>query len=147
MKFLFKVFLICVLLTGCSTDDDTPICETGPVGLPFEVIDNATGENLFAVGLYKHNQIEILDKEGELVDFHFDSDRNIVRVLLGWETKSDVYTVSIDEAIYFDIIFTLERNTGGGCSSTSLVELELEGATAETSSSTGITKIFIDIEN
>lgn len=142
MKHLFKAAIFLLILSGCSTDEGL-LCETGPVGFDFEVADQATGENLYEAGVNNDNRISIKNKSGEKVDYSFDSERKIFEVLLGWETKSDVYTVVISEDIEFEIAFSLQRNSGGSCSSTTLKDLQIHGAEFETSSTTGITKFFV----
>ena len=142
MKHIFKAAIFLLILSGCSTDEGL-LFETGPVGLYFEVADQATGEKLYEAGVNNDNRISIKNKGGEKVDYSFDSERKIFEVLLGWETKSDVYTVVISEDIEFEIAFSLQRNSGGSCSSTTLKDLQIHGAEFETSSTTGNTKIFV----
>ena len=146
MKSIFPLLLIFLMLTGCDTTDEGILCATGPVGFTFKLVDEATGENLFVNGQYEENQIQIKNSDGQTVDSSFQTERNVVVVILGWETKSDIYTVIIGEEIEFDIVFTLKESSSGGCTSTRLTELEIVGATYETSETSDITTIFVNSE-
>lgn len=147
MKNLFVVFLISLMFTGCDITDEGRLCATGPVGLTFEVINETTGENLFEDELFEENQLQIRNNDWENVDFEFVPERNLVSVLLGWESKSDTYTVSIREEIEFDIAFTLEKSSSEGCTSTMLTELDILGGTYEISETTGVVSIFVNRED
>ncbi len=142
MKSLISVLFIMVLLSGCTSSDERILCETGPVGLTFEVIDEATGENLFE-DKFNANQLHIENNEEERVDVRFETERNVFNVLLGWESKSDTYTVTIAEEIEFTIAFTLEESSSGGCTSTKLTALEITGATYESQGTSDVTTIFV----
>ncbi|MCY2685883.1 hypothetical protein [Salinimicrobium sp. TH3] len=142
MKNLIRVLFIMVLLSGCTSSDEGILCETGPVGLTFEVIDEATGENLFE-DEFNPNQLQIENNEEERVDVRFETERNVFNVLLGWEAKSDTYTVTIAEEIEFIIAFTLEESSSGGCTSTKLTSLETTGATYESQGTNDVTTIFV----
>ena len=131
-----------VLLSGCTSSDEGILCETGPVGLTFEVIDEATGENLFE-DEFNPNQLQIKNNEEERVDVRFETERNVFNVLLGWESKSDTYTVTIAEEIEFTFAFTLEESSSGGCTSTKLTALEITGATYESQGTSDVTTIFL----
>lgn len=131
-----------VLLSGCTSSDEGILCETGPVGLTFEVIDEATGENLFE-DEFNPNQLQIENNEEERVDVRFETERNVFNVLLGWESKSDTYTVTIAEEIEFTFAFTLEESSSGGCTSTKLTALEITGATYESQGTSDVTTIFV----
>lgn len=144
MKSGFKLLLISLLFTGCSTTDESKVCDTGPVVFTFEVVDETTGENLFVDGLNEENQLHIENNEGETVEFFFGTERNVIDVLLGWDSKSDTYTVTIGEKTEFIIEFTLEESSSGGCTTTRLTELEIIGATYESSE---ITIIFVNRED
>ncbi|MCC8359966.1 hypothetical protein [Salinimicrobium sediminilitoris] len=142
MKSLISVLFIMVLLSGCTSSDEGILCETGPVGLTFEVIDEATGENLFE-DEFNPNQLQIENNEEERVDVRFETERNVFNVLLGWESKSDTYTVTIAEEIEFTFAFTLEESSSGGCTSTKLTALEITGATYEIQETSDVTTIFV----
>ncbi len=147
MKSVFTLFLIFLVLTGCDTTDEGVLCDTGPVGFTFEVVNETTGENLFEDELFEENQLQIANNNGETVEFDFETERNVVDVLLGWESKSDAYKVTISGEIEFNIVFTLEKSSSGGCTSTRLTELEIVGATYETSETSDITTIFVNSED
>ena len=141
MKTLLKLSFLLIIIVGCSTTDDQILCETGPVGFNFEVLNEATGENIFANGFEEH-QLQIKDKQEKSVDFTFDNERKVINVLLGWEPKSSIYSVTIGEDD-FDIVFTLEKSSSAGCTSTKLTALEIVGATFQRSKTSDITTIFL----
>ena len=141
MKNLLKTSLLFFLLAGCS-EEEGMLCDTGPVIFTFEVVEAASGENVFESGVYKVGQMEIADKAGKAVDFEL-AENGVLKVLLGWEAKSDVYTVTIADEVEFDIIFRLEESRGEFCSSTVIKDLEVVGLPSETSGTTGITTIYV----
>lgn len=147
MHKVFKIFFILALLSGCSTTDEERLCFTGPVKFTFEIVDESTGENLFAEGLYEENQVRIKNNEGETLEFDFETERSVIEVVLGWKSKSDAYTVTIGEEIEFSIVFTLEELSSGGCTSIKLKELEVVGATIETSETSNINTIVVNRGN
>ena len=146
MKSSIKLFLILLLFYGCTGEDDGMLCATGPVGFSFEILDKATGEDLFETGIYNSQQLKIKNQEGETVNFNFISNLNVFKVLLGWETKSDVYTVTIAEDIEFDIVFSLETSEED-CKNTRLKDLTIVGAEFETHPTSDLTTIFVNREN
>lgn len=121
------------------------LCSSGPVDFRFEVLDKATGENLFGSGIYTSQQMKIKNQEGETVNFNFDSTQNVFKVLLGWETKTDVYSVTIAEDVEFDIVYSLETSDGE-CRNTHLKDLTIEGAEFETHPTSDLTTILVDRE-
>lgn len=135
------------MLTGCDVTDEGELCATGPVGLAFEVINETTGQNLFEDDSFDENQLQIKNNDGENVVFDFITEQNVVSVLLGWESKSDNYSLSIREEIEFDIAFTLEKSSSEGCASTGLTELDIVGGTYEISETTGVVSIFVNTED
>jgi hypothetical protein len=143
MKKVFTLLFICIMFTGCDDTDEGILCATGPVGLTFEVVDKETGKNLFANGSYEENQLTIVDKKGEAVEFSFLAEREVLNVLLGWGSKSDTYTVNIGEEITFTIAFTLQESSSGDCTSTGLTALEIEGATFEISENSEVATILV----
>lgn len=145
MRRAISLLLFLVLLSGCSSNDVN--CDTGPVGFDFEIVNEDTGENLFLNGLDEENQLYIENSAGETVEFNFDTERSVFSLSLGWDSKSDNYTVTVGEDLEFNIVFTLEKSSSRGCSSTQLRELEIVGASYETSNTTGITTIFVSNES
>jgi len=145
MKRVFTLLLVLFAFTGCDDTDGGILCETGPVGFTFEVVNETTGDNLFENELFEENQLQITNSDGEAVVFDYETDRNVVNVLLGWESKSDVYTVTIGDEITFNFAFTLKKSSSGGCTSTKLTELEMSGATYETNETSDVTTIFVSV--
>jgi hypothetical protein len=143
MKNLLKLCFVILIFSSC--EEDCPLAETGPVGFVFEVVDKQTRENLFANGTYEQNQISIKNKKGEEVEYKFISENNINRisVLLGWETKTDVYTVQIGSEVEFDIAFSLVKIDRECNDPTKLEELKIEGIESEPNENTGVTQILV----
>lgn len=143
MKIFLTLFVL-LFFAGCTTTDEGILCETGPVGLTFEIVIAGTGENIFSSGLYKPDQLHIENQVGEKVRYRFYPERNVIDVVLGWESKSGVYTVTFNEEIEFKIVFTLVRSGSNGCTSTQLAELEIDGANYELNKTNGLLSIFVN---
>lgn len=144
MKFFGKLLFLLLFISACSTKDEGILCETGPVGFSFEIVDAATGKNLFTSGSYTPDQLQIENQKGETVTYRFLKERDVIDVLLGWESKSDVYTVTLNEDITFDLVFSLRTSSSGGCTSTSLAELEIEGVSYEINDTNGLATIYVN---
>ncbi len=143
MKNLLKLCFVILIFSSC--EKDCPIAETGPVGFSFEVLDKETGENLFLNGTYDKNQISIHDLAGGSVDFSVTEADTLywINVMLGWETKTDVYTVQIGSEVEFDIAFSLVKIDGECNDPTKLEELKIEGIESEVDEETHVTKILV----
>lgn len=146
MRNFLPLTVLLLFFSGCSLEDEGMLCATGPVGLTFEVVDKETGVNLFASGVYESHHIDIENKDGESVEFDLNS-RNLLDVLLGWETKSDIYTVYIGDSIEFDIVFSLERTEGEYCTTTKLTDLKIERIPHEINGTTGVIQIQVTRED
>lgn len=132
MKIILKFSFIALLFIACDKDCDE-VAETGPVSFMFEVVKAHTYENVFTLNLYTKNQLHITDQNGEVVDFSFinENNANIVHVILGWKTKTDVYTVKLGQNIEFQILFSLREIKSDCHTNTALESLEIQGARFE----------------
>lgn len=144
MKNILNLSLLLLFFTACSSDedDDVMLCDTGPVVLQLEVLEAGTEVNLIETGVYTKSQIRIVDGEGEAVSFDLDNGTSL-SMLLGWEEKTDTYTVSLGEEIVFDIVYSLENIVGEFCTFTQLKQLEITGLDYEQDQSSGIIRVFV----
>lgn len=144
---MFKLLKLCVLLllfSSCQKDDDeTMLCSTGPVTLELLIIEESTGENLIAEGVYTRNQISISDQDEKAVDFQLN-EQGQIGLLLGWEEKSDIFSVRMGEEIEFDISFSLEERSSKNCTNTFLKELSISDFPYERSEETGIITVLVE---
>ncbi|HET8838563.1 MAG TPA: hypothetical protein VFM82_06155 [Flavobacteriaceae bacterium] len=138
MKRVLKFSIIALLFVACDKDCGDEVAATGPVGFTFEVVKESTHENVFTAGFYTKSQIHITDQNDEPITFDFiaENNLNLIKVNLGWETKTDVYDVTIGEDIEFQILFSLKETETECSSSTHLENLEIQGAESETSEET-----------
>ena len=144
---MFKLLKLCVLLllfSSCQKDDDeTMLCSTGPVTLELLIIEESTGENLIAEGVYTRNQISISDQDEKAVDFQLN-EQGQIGLLLGWEEKSDIFSVRMGEEIEFNISFSLEERSSKNCTNTFLKELSISDFPYERSEETGIITVLVE---
>ncbi|UZR99204.1 hypothetical protein [Chondrinema litorale] len=147
MKFLLNISLLFLLLQGCS-EDDCGACFTPPNLFQIEIVDKATGENVFTSGAYTVSDIKVENLlEGNAATFTFidENDLNMIRFQeIGWETEKVKYSISLDGEEIFTFYVDAERKSEDCCSFTVYREVVLEGAEYEFDSSTEIYKILLD---
>lgn len=143
---MFKLLKGCVLLllfSACQTDDEMMDCSTGPVTLDLLIVEESTGENLIAEGVYSRNQISITDQDEEKVNFQLN-EQGQIGFLLGGEEKSDIFSVRLGEEIEFDINFSLEERSSKSCTNTFLKELSISDFPYERSAETGVITVLVE---
>ena len=143
--FLFVVFIA----QACGGKDcEDYLCTTPPGPFRFEIVDKATGENLFSNGTYQAGEIEIvnLSEEGA-VEYRFIDENNLdlIQILsIGWETEKATYSVKIGDKSIFTLYVDAERLSEDCCSFTRFHEIRIENQEFEYDENTGIYKILID---
>jgi len=146
-----KVYLLAILFTiifQSCIDDDCGECFTPPQSFHFEIIDQASGENLFTNNTFESDDIEIINSlNNETIEFSFISENelNIIQVnSIGWETEIVNLEVSIAENELFNFYVDAERKLADCCSYTDYNEITITNAEFELDNETGVYKILID---
>jgi len=66
IKLILVAFITSLFFAGCDKCDGVA-CSTGPPSFSVMLLDKETGENVFASGKYKENQVSVEDSEGNSV--------------------------------------------------------------------------------
>lgn len=144
LKLLFILFLS---FQSCDSENCDQVCFTPPSPFGFELLDKATGENLFTNGTYDPSQIEITNLNGtENISFTFldENDLNIIQVAsIGWETGITNFSLSVGSESIFELYVDAER-IEECCSYTEYNEVRIDNAEHETDQGTGVIKILVE---
>lgn len=135
------------MLSQCNSDCGA--CFTSPQPFSFEIVDQASGENLFANGTYDSGAIQITNSldNGAPVDFTFisENNQNLIQInSIGWETEIVDLKFAISDYLVFDFYVDADRKMGECCSHTTYNKIEITGAEFELDPQTGIYKILVE---
>lgn len=143
---LITVALI-VVASGCKDKCSDTECFSPPGELVFNVIDAATGENLFYNGTLDASSIQVLNlADGSEEDFEFvegDNQSLIVFQNIGWQTETVNLKVSAGGDVLFQLKVVARRLSGNCCSYTLYDDVDVEQAEFEYDASTGFFNILV----
>ncbi|WP_152425006.1 hypothetical protein [Nafulsella turpanensis] len=130
-KLLFLFALLAV--QGCQTDDcEDYLCNTPPGLFRFNIVDKATGENVFAKGTYSPDQIEVVNTaDGGELEFTFveENGLNLLRIhSIGWQTETVLSSIQLAGEEVFTLFVDAERLSEDCCAFTRYHEVKIEGA-------------------
>ena len=112
-----KSFILLVIaafaLNSCNVDKCDMLCFSGPLSLNFELLDEATGENLFTNGTF------------------------------GWGTNIVNYTLKIGDVEIFQLILNAEQKTEDCCTFVRVNTLEIKNTEFEQNSETGVYEVLV----
>lgn len=150
MKSYVLMFITVLFLNSCSVDKCNVDCSSGPLGLSFELLDKATGENLFTNGAFDPADIEVLDLDdnNSLVQFTFNSEDDINSIYLGpfgWGTNIANYMLRVGEVEIFTLSLDAKENTEDCCSFVQVNKLEITNADYQQNPDTGIYGILVEL--
>lgn len=153
MKIGSLILLLVTVFTlnSCNSDDnDIPYCESGPLGLSFQLLDKTTGENLFTNGTFDPADIQVLDLDNvnSNVQFTFNSedDRNVINLgPFGWGTNIAHYILKVDERDILTLYLDAERKSEDGCSFVAINKLEIENAEYTQNTQSGIFEVLVEL--
>ncbi len=150
MKGFILLFFAVFTLNSCSVDKCDVLCNSGPLGLNFELLDKATGENLFTNGTFDPADITVLDidNNNNSVQFTFNSENDINIINLGpfgWGTNIANYLLKVGERDIFTLRVDAEEKTEDCCSFVQVNELEIINTEFELNPDTGIYEILVDL--
>ncbi len=150
IKGFILLFMVAFVLDSCNVDNCDVDCNSGPLGLNFELLDKATGENLFTNGTFDPADIEVLDLDNNnsSVQFTFNSENDINIINLGpfgWETNIANYLLKVGERDIFTLHVDAEEKTEDCCSFVQVNKLEIINADFELNPETGIYEILVEL--
>ena len=146
MKKYILLFFLPLLLFGCKNDCEGIACFTPPPNFIFELVDKATGDNLFTNGELDSDTITVLNTNLEPVNFKFisENDLNVLELSeIGWNLNLEKYTIKVGE-IDFTITLEMEEKYENCCTFFNILEFDVSNYTYEQSNTSEIIKILIE---
>ncbi len=137
-----------LLLYGCSTTEpcEENSCFTAPTAVIFEVVDAVTGENLFANGTLKGEDIQLVNQNNKNLEFQLFSENNsnLLYLNIGWETGTHSYRLNLGEDLEIKMSLLSEQNEDNCCSFYVISNFSILNYEFERSTTTGNYKVFLD---
>lgn len=155
MKITLFILITIVSLFGCSSDDCGE-CDTGAIPFYFEIVDKASGENLFTNGTYNSKEITVVDTlnvtnnisfKTTNIQFQFidSDDANILAIAgIGLETEIVNMRVSVSGEPIFDFYVDVERKQGSCCKFNTYNVVEVRESDSEYDSELHRYTVFVD---
>lgn len=148
MKIKVLLFIAAFALYSCSVDTCDVDCNSGPLSLSFELLDKATGDNLFTNGTFDPADIQVLDLDNDnrRVEYAFidENDRNIINLgPFGWGTNIANYVLKVGERNIFTLFVDAEKITEDCCSFVQENKLEIKNADYSQNPDNGVYKVLI----
>ncbi len=135
------------LLFGCSTTEpcEENSCFTPPPAIIFEILDAETGKNLYSDGTLKVEDIVLLDKNQNKVNFQFYSENgsNLLYLNIGWEPGTNLYRLILNPNVEITISLHSELKEDNCCSYYVISDFSISEYDFERSATTGNYKVFI----
>tara|TARA_B110000879_G_C10714350_1_gene334127 strand:- start:20 stop:466 length:447 start_codon:yes stop_codon:yes gene_type:complete len=143
------LILVTLFLLSCNNTEDCGACFTPPQSFLFEIVDKASGENLFTNGTYNSQEIEIINSlnDNSPIEFEFISEDNINLIRtnsIGWSTEIFNLKFYISNQYLFDFYVDAERKSEDCCNFTQYNEITITEAEFELDSQSGIYKILVE---
>ncbi len=147
--FIFLLF-VAFVLSSCSVDKCDVLCNSGPLGLSFELLNKVTGENLFTNETFDPADISVLDLDNNNsnVQFIFNSENDINTINLGpfgWGTNIANYLLKVGERDIFTLHIDAEEKTEDCCSFVQVNKLEIENAEYSQNMQSGIYEVLVEL--
>lgn len=120
MKKSLGFILVLLIVTSCIkvNNCDGISCFTPPQNFAFEMVDKATGENLYANKVLDTLDIAVLNEEGKDEKFTFISANgyNLIDLQeIGWNTGLHQYQIILSESVTVQIQLNMEVVNEGCC--------------------------------
>lgn len=146
MKMISLLFILSFLIT-CDGDDCKDYdCFTPPNYFNFEILDKASGENLYTNGSLRVDQLKVFNAVTKAsMDYLFITENNLNIIVLnsvGWQTEKTTVTFELKEGVSFNFYVDAERKYEDCCSFTVFNETKVENASHEFEASKNLYSIF-----
>jgi len=146
----FIILFAIILSQSCKNKSDPcGECFTPPSDFKFEIVDRATGEDLFKNGTFQPNQIKIISLfDSSDVQFKFIEYPTIDIIQTQWigaTTETIYYSFSISSMNIFRLYIDAERIVENCCSYTRYNEIRIEDVEYETNPDSEIIKILVNL--
>ncbi len=137
-----------ICFQSCLDDDECGACFTPPAPFIFEIVNKATGENLFNNGTYNSSDIKIVNlADDSIVEHNFIDENNFDLIQInkiGWQTEIINYSLKIGVENIFNLYVDAKRLNENCCSFTRYNEIRIENSEYEFNTNTGIYKILVE---
>ena len=142
LKKIKVAAILSLVLLGCK--ENCGECFTPPMPLIFEFVDQKTGENLFANGTYKPEQLEVLDaSNGSNIDYVFLNEQDLKLNSFGWKTETIEYNLYISDNLIFSLNVKTERVKDNCCDFTRYNQILIQGSDYQLNQESGIYQILL----
>ena len=143
---IYLLFILSFLIT-CDGDDCKGYdCFTPPNYFNFEILDKASGKNLYTNGSLRADQLKVFnDVTKAPLDFQFITENNLNIIVLnsvGWQTEKTTVTFELKEGMSFNFYVDAERKYEDCCSFTVFNETKVENTSHEFETSKNLYSIF-----
>ncbi len=150
VKNFILLFIAAFTFNSCSVDKCDVDCNSGPLGLSFELLDKTTKENLFTNGTFHPTDIEVLDLDNDnhRVQYVFIDENNLNTINLGpfgWGTNLVNYILKVGETNIFTLHVDAEQKTEDCCSFVQIKELEIKNADYSQNIQSGIYEVLVEL--
>jgi len=146
LKSICFLFVLSFLM-ACDGDECKDIdCFTPPNYFNFEILDKASGENLYTNGSLRADQLKVFNAVTKApLDYGFITENNLNIIVLnsvGWKTEKTTVTFELKEGMSFNFYVDAERKYEDCCSFTVFNETKVENAPHEFETSKNLYSIF-----
>ena len=150
IKVLVLFFIAGFAFNSCSVDNCEVDCNSGPLVLNFELLNKATGENLFTNNTFDQADIQVfdIDNSNSSVEYVFinEDNRNIISLgPFGWGTNIANYVLKVGVRDIFTLKIDAEQKTEDCCSFVQINQLEIKNAEYSQNPETGIYEILVEL--
>lgn len=152
MKISCSILLVIAVfaLNSCNVDKCDVDCSSGPLRLSFELLDKATGENLFTNNTFDPADIAVLDLGNNNIEVQFtfnsENDINIINLApFGWGTNIANYLLKVGERDIFTLAVDAEEIKDVCCSNVVLNKLTLEGSEFSQNTQSGVYEVLVEL--
>lgn len=127
-------------------------CFTPPQDFSFDLVDQLSGENLFANGTFDPDAIQVTNSFNEDTPFEFtfvsENNLNLIHIpRIGWTTETVNLRVEIADQQVFEFYVEAERKTRKCCSYTQYHKTIIVNTEFEQDEKTGVFKVFLESES
>lgn len=144
----FFAFPTLLFLFSCNYKDCRE-CFTPPEAFILELVDQATGENLFTVDSLDSEKVEVIDLyDNKSVVFSF-LDENAINLIqihtIGWHSEVVNYSIQVDGIEMCILHVDAERVDGDCCDHTEFHVIDISNAEFRKDETTGIIKALLSL--
>jgi len=145
LRFLL-VFICLSTLSSCS-DEECPPCFTPPEMFVFNIVDEASGENVFVSGAYDINDLKVTNVlNNKAIEYDYISENNLGYIkihTIGWQTEIVNYHFTIGDQTFFTFYVDAMRKSDDCCSFTEFKAVELGEAKYSQEDQSGLYQVII----